>query len=114
MTEQLSGMVQKLAYRVYLTEHFPGCIIRRLPGCRCVPHRESHSMGGFSLFTLGIQNKLGRQDRIIVFYMGGITKPMACYQDDPRLTPWSWNSVGGPPLFKYLNSMRERESESTN
>jgi len=27
MTKQLSGVAEKLAYRVYLAQHFPRCVI---------------------------------------------------------------------------------------
>jgi len=36
--------------------------------------------------------------KIILFYMNGITKPIAYLQDGP----WCARSMGGPPLFNVM------------
>jgi len=36
-------------------------------------------------------------DKIILFYIDGTAKPMACFQDGPWMGPWSWYSMGGLP-----------------
>jgi len=38
VTEQLSVVVKKLPYGVYLARHFQECAIRRLSTCARVPH----------------------------------------------------------------------------
>jgi len=55
-TEQLSGVVQKMAYWVYLTQRSPGCFIRRLSICTHVFHREGNSVGEPPLFNVAIWN----------------------------------------------------------
>jgi len=42
-TEQLPGVVQKLAYRV-LDSAFPRVHLGRLSACTCMPQREGNSM----------------------------------------------------------------------
>ena len=49
MTEQLSVVVQKLVYWVYLTWHFLGFVIRNLSACTRESYREICSMGWLPL-----------------------------------------------------------------
>ena len=44
---------------VYLTQRFPGCVIRRLSACTRVPHRELNSMVEPPLFNVGLQSWWG-------------------------------------------------------
>ena len=58
----VSGVVQKLAYRV-LGSAFPrGC----LSACTRMPHREGNCMGGLPLFNIRIQNWRGCCDRLFL------------------------------------------------
>ena len=40
-----------------LTERFPGCTIRGLSACTCMPCREGNSIGGPPLYNFGIRNR---------------------------------------------------------
>ena len=61
MSEQVWGVAQKLAYWKYLTQSFPGCLIRRLSVCARVPHRKRYSIGELVLVNIEIRNGRGRQ-----------------------------------------------------
>jgi len=39
--------------------------------------------------------------RIMLFYINDITKPMACFQDEP----WCWYLMGGPSLFNITRNV---------
>ena len=62
MTGQLSEWCRNWPTESW-TQHFPGCVIRRLSACTCAPHREGNSMGGLPLFTVGIRNWRGCRER---------------------------------------------------
>ena len=53
MTEQRSEVVQKLAYRVYLTQHFPVRISAH------IPYRDVNSMGEPFFLTLQSETNEG-------------------------------------------------------
>ena len=57
MTEQLSGMVQNMAYRVFDSVFLWVYVraIRRLYFCTRVPHREGSSMAGPPLLRIDLK-----------------------------------------------------------